>query len=187
MLATSVTLLDRLREPDSTAWPQFVALYTPLIHHWARQFGLKADDAADLVQDVFAVTVRRLQTFEYRNGESFRGWLRTVTHNHWKRKRCTRTPLTVGELAELPDPAFEPSRPEEDREYARILVGRGMELIRGEFSEASWNAFQLHVLQSMPAREAAAQLGLQVGTVYAAKSRILVRLRDVLNGLVEWD
>jgi RNA polymerase sigma-70 factor, ECF subfamily len=187
MFVTSVTLLDRLKEPDSPAWPRFVSLYTPLIHHWARQFGLRTDDASDLVQDVLFVTVRRLPTFEYRDGASFRGWLRTVTLNHWKRYRSVRTPLSVGELAELPDPACADSRPEEDREYAKILVTRGLELIRNEFSDASWSAFQLHVLQAMTAEETATKLGIRIGTVYAAKSRILARLREVLAGLVEWE
>lgn len=187
MLATSATLLERLKEPGSPAWCRFVTLYTPLIYHWAKQLGLRPDDAADLVQEVLAVAVRRMPTFEYRPAQSFRGWLYTVTRNQWKRSLRGRDPVAVGALADLEDPQADTPAADEDREHARILVGRGLDLIRGEFSAVSWRAFESHVLQARPAGEVAAELGLQPGTVYAAKSRVLARLRVVLEGFVDLD
>jgi site-specific DNA-cytosine methylase len=60
MSSTPASLLQRLRQPgDSRAWNEFVELYSPLLFHWARQTGLQEADAADLVQDVFAILVRR--------------------------------------------------------------------------------------------------------------------------------
>ncbi|MGL6073359.1 MAG: RNA polymerase sigma factor [Fimbriiglobus sp.] len=185
MLATSRTLLERLKEPDSPAWPRFVSLYTPLIQYWAKQLGLRTEDSSDLVQDVLTIAVRRLPTFEYQSGQSFRGWLRTVTRNSWKRQRLSTTPVSFGEMADFADPDWDELTPEEDREHARILVRRGLEMIRGEFSKVSWEAFELHVLQCQSALDVAKSLGLQVGTIYAAKSRILARLREVLGDLVE--
>lgn len=187
MLDTSATLLERLKEPGSPEWSRFVALYTPLIYHRAKRLGLGPDDAADLVQEVLAVAVRRMPTFEYRPTQSFRGWLHTVTRNQWRRSLRGRDPVAVGSLGDSEDPRADTPDAGEDREHARILVGRGLDLIRGEFSVAAWQAFEAHVLHARPAGEVAADLGLQLGTVYAAKSRVLARLRVALEGFVELD
>jgi len=56
MLPTPVSLLERLRQADDgAAWAEFVHLYTPLLYGWARRTGLSDDEAADLLQDVFAI------------------------------------------------------------------------------------------------------------------------------------
>ena len=186
MIATSVTLLQRLREPESAHWPRFVDLYTPLLLYWARRLGLGPADAADLIQDVLVILVRRMPSFEYRPGQSFRGWLRTVALNQWKHNR-----RKAGRLAATMEsrPLAAPAGPDpfEEQEYARVMVHRGLDLIRGEFSPAAWEAFRRHVLDDLPAAEVAAALGLQVGTVYAAKSRVFRRLREELEGLVDLD
>ena len=66
MYTTSATLLEQLRHPSQPdAWERFVSLYTPLIFYWALRKGLQGHDAADLVQDVFLVLVRRLPSFYY--------------------------------------------------------------------------------------------------------------------------
>jgi hypothetical protein len=44
-----------------------------------RRLGLRSAEAADLVQDVFAVLVQKLPDFTYDRKRSFRAWLRTVT------------------------------------------------------------------------------------------------------------
>ena len=80
MNTTSFSLLERLRQPsDSAAWDRFVELYTPLLFYWGRRAGLQSADAADLVQDVFEVLLRKLPEFQYDRQKSFRSWLRTVT------------------------------------------------------------------------------------------------------------
>ena len=85
MHTTSVSLLKRLHQPeDQLAWARFVDLYTPLLFHWARRTGLPEADAADLIQDVFGVLVRKLPEFAYDEQRSFRGWLRTVLLNQWR-------------------------------------------------------------------------------------------------------
>src|SRR5437879_1120848 len=49
MDATSASLLERLnKSSDEEAWSRFVKLYTPLLYHWARRFGLDSNDASDL-------------------------------------------------------------------------------------------------------------------------------------------
>ena len=92
MNTTSLSLLERLRQPTERerAWKRFVHLYIPLLYHWTRRLGLSSPDAADLVQDVFALLVRELPRFTYDAGKSFRGWLHTVTLNKWRDLRRRR-------------------------------------------------------------------------------------------------
>src|SRR5260370_37897418 len=85
---TPVSLLQRLRQPAAqAAWERFVQLYTPLLRAWAHRLGLRDGDCDDLVQDVFAVLVRKLPEFEYRPDQRFRGWLWTVLLNKYREQR----------------------------------------------------------------------------------------------------
>src|SRR5437762_8351612 len=93
---TSANLLRRLTaDCDPVAWTRFVQLYTPLLFFWARKAGLAKADAADLVQHVFCILVRKLPQFEYNAAKSFRAWLRTVLLNTW-RNRIRERMIAVG-------------------------------------------------------------------------------------------
>jgi len=58
-------------------------------------------------------------------------------------------------------------------------------VVQAEFEVRTWQAFwQTTVEQQRPA-DVAAALGMNVGAVYMAKSRVLRRLRAELQGLCE--
>ena len=187
MNTTSASLLERLRQPgEQDAWGRFVQLYTPLLYCWAHRLGLAEADAADLVQDVFAVLVQKLPEFRYDPGKGFRNWLRTVLLNKWRDQVRRRAPAAVGAppaaLDELPAPDEEAFG---EAEYRRHLVNRAARLMQAEFAPRTWKACWEHVVAGRPAAEVAAELGISVGSVYVAKSRVLCRLRQELDGLLE--
>jgi RNA polymerase sigma-70 factor (ECF subfamily) len=186
MNTTSASLLDRLRQPEQTAaWERFVELYTPLLYDWARRMGLQETDAADLVQEVFALLLQKLPGFTYDRHGSFRGWLRKVTLNKW-RELQRRRPLPAidgAALAAQADPGTADTFWE--AEYRQHLVGRVLELIRAEFQPATWQAFWECVVAGRPAADVARQHGLSLNAVYLAKSRVLRRLRRELDGLMD--
>jgi RNA polymerase sigma-70 factor (ECF subfamily) len=185
-METPASLLERLRQPDSQqAWARFVELYTPLLYSWARRAGLQEPDAADLVQDVFTLLVRKLPEFRYDRDRSFRAWLRTVTLNKWRegRRRAAVAPAAGG--VALDDVAAPADDSFEETEYRRHLVGRALELIRGDFQPATWKAWSEHGVAGRPAEAVARDLGLSVKAVYLAKARVLRRLRQELDGLLE--
>lgn len=184
---TPVSLLDRLRQPLAhAAWTRFAELYTPLIYSWARRAGLPAQDAADLVQDVFVTLLQKLPDFTYDHHKSFRAWLRTVTLNKW-RDTCRRraaTPLAGnGALADVPGSdgldAFW------DAEYHRHLVGRALKVMQAEFEPATWKACWECVACGKSAAEVGALLGISENAVYIARCRVLRRLRRELAGLMD--
>jgi RNA polymerase sigma-70 factor, ECF subfamily len=187
MHTTSVSLIERLRQPDAEqAWARFVELYTPLLFHWANRLGLPEADADDLVQDVFTILLRSLPEFLYDRKKSFRAWLRTVLFNKW-RDHLRRARLRPGHgdaelaLTTVPDHA----ELLEEQEYRQHLVGRALELMRVEFQPTTWRACWELVVAERSAADVAAELGISVDSVYTAKSRVLRRLRAELDGLFE--
>lgn len=183
---TPASLLERLRRPsDAEAWGRFVRLYTPLLYHWAHRAGLRDQDAADLIQDVFTLLVEKLPDFTYDPGKSFRGWLRTVTLNKW-RERSRRAALPCQANAALDAlPAAEPEEAFWEAEYRQHLVGEALRLMKAHFQPLTWKACWEHVVSGKSAPEVAAELGLTAGAVRAAKVRVLTRLRRELAGLLD--
>lgn len=187
MDTTNVSLLERLKLPaDQKAWSHFVDLYTPLIYCWARQTGLQESDAADLVQEVFTLLVRKMPDFAYDRHRSFRAWLRTVTVNKW-RDRCRRLAARPHEAAgkSLPDVAEPAADSFGEVEYRQQLVARALELMKAEFQPATWQACWEFVVVGRPAADVARQLGMTENAVHLAKGRVLRRLRKELEGLLD--
>lgn len=188
MYTTSVSLLQRLRDGDAeTAWKRFVAIYTPLLLHWARRMKLSDEDAADLAQEVFSTLVVQLPKFGYDAHKSFRGWLLTVTRHklaeRLRRRRIeTEEPPDGSDLKSLDD---DPATLIAESEFREYIVQRCVQLISEGFAPTSWRAFWLLVVEGKPAPEVARETGLSVTAVYSAKVRVLERLREELAGLVD--
>jgi len=190
MQTTRVSLLLRLRQPEpEIAWRRFVELYTPLLFYWTHRVGLHAPDDADLVQDVFAVLVRKLPDFAYDPRRSFRGWLRTIVVNQWRDQRRRQAAAGVigaaadVDVAELPDPRVDERFWE--HEHREQLVARALAVMKAEFEENTWRACWECVVHGRAADEVAAELGLSRNAVYVAKCRVLRRLRQELHGLLD--
>ncbi len=187
MSKTPASLLDRLRRPaQPEASARFVELYTPLLYYWARRAGLASPEAADLVQDVFVVLLQKLPEFTYDRHKSFRAWLRTVTLNKWRENH--RRDGAVERAAEvLPSDLAAPDNTVDldEAEYRQRLVSRVLQVMRADFQPATWKAFWECVACDRPAADVAGDLGLTVKAVYLAKARVLRRLRQELDGLLD--
>ncbi len=184
MDTTHASLVERLREPRaSDAWERFVRLYGPLLLHWARKLGLQDQDAADLVQDVLVVLVRKMPEFQYQPDRTFRGWMRTILINKWRDRphRGPAAPLDTALQPEVPDD----DNDLEEREYRLYVLGRALRLMANDFEPATWQACWETVVAGRPATEVAAELGISVNAVYLARSRVLGRLRRDLAGLLD--
>jgi len=188
MTKTPSSLLERLRQPfEPEAWGRFVSLYTPLIYSWGRRVGLQESDAADLVQDVFVTLLQVLPTFTYDRQHSFRRWLWTVTINKWRKDRKQPDNRMVRGLDGQPEPVAVADDLEAvwETEYQQHLANQALRLMRADFEETTWKACWEMVVVGRPAAAVAAELGLTVGAVYAAKFRVLKRLRRDLRGLLD--
>jgi RNA polymerase sigma-70 factor (ECF subfamily) len=186
MPATPRSLLQRLRTPgDAKSWECFVELYTPLLFFWAHRAGLRNADAADVVQDVFTVLVRKLPEFEYDPSKCFRNWLRTLTINKCRDALRKRAVVERSNAEVIETIAAAETDPFWEVEYRQMLVRRLLEIMKSEFDPSTWQACWKCVVESRKAPDVARELGLTPGAVRAAKFRVLCRLRAELNGLLE--
>ena len=188
MTETPASLLQRLRSPGHVAaWDNFVELYLPVLYCWTRSLQLQDADAADLVQDVFAVLVRKLPEFEYDRSLRFRGWLRTILLNRWREllRRKKSGPSYAGEIEvdSLEAPAEE--LPFWETEHRHLLILRLLELVRPEFQPVTWQACWECVVEGRSAADVGTELQLSPGAVRAAKFRVLSRLRAEADGLLD--
>src|SRR5262249_10174658 len=157
-----------------------VQLYTPLLYYWVRQLHLQEEDTADLVQDVLTTLVEKLPEFEYDSSKSFRAWLRAVTLNRWRNHLRRKPAAALGSAIEELAASAESMDGLAEREYRDYLVGRALRLMQAEFEPQTWKVFWQHVTLGRPPDEVAAEFGISVDSVYAAKSRVLRRLRQEL-------
>jgi RNA polymerase sigma-70 factor (ECF subfamily) len=186
-------LLERLRlRPDADSWQRLVDLYAPLVLGWLRALGLQPADAEDLAQETLGILVREMPRFHHnlRPG-AFRRWLRGIVLNRLRAFRRVRQAIPAGS-----DPALEQTldRLEEpdsdlarrwDQEHDQHVVRRLLELIEPEFEPATWRAFQMVVLENRSTQETAAALALSPNAVRIAKSRVLARFRQEIEGLID--
>lgn len=194
MAETSTSLLEAARhDVDGAAWQKLVQLYSPLIRGWLRRHATADHELDDLVQEVFAVVVRRFPDFERqpRTG-AFRCWLRTITVNclrdFWRARRVR--PRAGGDsdfqlmLEQLSDSDSPLSRAW-DEEHDRYVTEYLLAVVKPDFSEQTWLAFKRATIDDLPASQIAQELGISVNAVFIAKSRVLSRLRQQGRGLID--
>lgn len=190
---TPRSLLQRLRaKADEDGWKRLVELYTPLLQRWLRQFRVEGGDAADLLQEVFATLVKQLPSFEHNDRPgAFRSWLRNILVNHlrcfWNARRMnglTDHHDILQELDRLEDPASDLNRLWE-RQHNTFLARRVLELIEKDFTSSTWHAFRRVVLEGVKPAAVASEMGLTVNAVMLAKSRVLRRARQEIDGLTD--
>jgi len=181
---TRPSLLVRIRDlRDEMAWGEFARLYTPLIYRFARQSGLQDADASLVTQDVLVTVARTIHRFEY-NPKSgpFRGSLKVVTRSRLRdflraqgrEVQGTGDTEMLNVIEEQPD-ASQPDLWE--REFRRTLFEWAVDRIRCDFEDTTCQAFWQTSVGGRDTRDVAEELGLSVGAVYIARSRVLARLR----------
>jgi len=190
----SSSLLARARAGDSEAWKHLLELYTPLVYQWCRHCSLQAEDAADVAQEVFAAVAHGIRDFRReRVGDSFRGWLWTITRNKVRDsvRRRHGAPQARGgseaqaRLAQVADDASEPSTQDFTGHPGLSLQRRALELVRASVEQRTWEAFWQVTAEGREPDCVAHELGLTLKAVYDANYRVRRKLRNELEGLVE--
>ena len=193
MDVTRQSLLLRARAGEADAWKDLTDLYRPLIVGWLNRQGVPAGDLEDLTQDILLSVVKHLPTFEHsgRRG-AFRSWLRTIvcsrTADYW-RAADAGAPAGGGSAAtaalqQIADPESDLNR-RWDEEHDRYVLRCLLDMVEQEFEPATLRAFRRLALDGASGAEAARELGLSVAAVYVAKSRVLQRIRQEAEGLID--
>lgn len=184
---TPPSMVARLqRNRDEQAWRDFVDAYIPAVVAYLRSKRLQDADARDITQEVLRSVAKAIGGFipGPEHGR-FRSWLFAIVRSklvdHWRRAK--RAPASCGTdlqqtLEGIPDGADQAIW---EQQCKLQLLHWAANQIQREFSPATWEAFRLAAIENIPPREAAKQLGMTVSNVYVCKSRVLARLREVVE------
>jgi RNA polymerase sigma-70 factor (ECF subfamily) len=183
----------RAQTGEEKAWKDLTELYRPLIVGWLNRQGVPAGDLEDLSQDILVSVVKHLPGFQHsgRRG-AFRSWLRTIvcnrTTDYWRASDAGTqasggSSATVA-LQQLADPLSDLNR-QWDEEHDRYVLSCLLDLVDEEFEPTTLSAFRRLALDGVSGAEAAQELGMSVAAVYVAKSRVLQRIRQEAEGLID--
>ena len=186
---TRETLLLKIRDPaNAVAWEQFVAVYRPAILRLARRRGLQDADAENLAQQVLTSVSLAIGRWEKDDSRgTFRSWLLRIARNQIV-NAITRRPRDIGRGGTSVMEQLEQHPAQEqaamaliEDEHRRAVFRCAADEIRSEFHEATWLGFWLTTVEGLPVEAAAAELGKSVGSVYAARSRVMRRLKEKVH------
>lgn len=191
---TSTRLLRRVGQNDGEAWQRFVSLYAPVVRFWIRRAGVSSGDLPDVFSETFMAVLKNIGAFERQEGKAkFRAWLKTVTVNkvtdHFRRQG--KQPMAYGgttammAIGSVEDQATPDGDDDNDESLAEseeaFVVQRTLQLVRKEFREKTWLAFQRTAIDGQNATEVAVELGMTSLAVRKAKSRVMQRLKEALG------
>lgn len=191
---TRETLIKRLpNAADVEAWDVFVELYEPLLFRLACGRGMQPADAEDFVQEVLAAVSKGIERWVADvNRGPFRAWLFRIASNlavnfltRAKHRRLGTGDVRVARLLEE-QPELESDSSEIFlKEYRRELFRWAAERVRQQVPESQWMAFWQTSIENRPIADAARELGMSVGGVYIARSRVTKRIRETIQRHVE--
>lgn len=186
MIERDKTLIAGCLRGDKAAWDAFVVQYSGLVYHSIRKiFALhhvKLDDHAieDLYQEFFVAILRedfkKLRQFRGERGCTLASWVRLVTVrmtiDFLRKHEPDYTRVSDDIRSDFPDLAESlVSREQEASLYHAIeLLPARDRLI-----------LQLSLCENLPPQDIAGILKMSVNAIYTQKSRILDKLRDILE------
>lgn len=190
---TRESLLLQIRDPENRlAWEEFVEIYRPVVYGVAVARGLQHADALDLVQNVFVSIAGSIARWEKQDQKTrFRNWLLRVAKNATLNAMTRRPPDRAAGGSQVVDALKGVANDEQanerelEREYQRQLYRHAAEKVRAKVSEANWRAFQMTAIEGIPIETVSAELGKSPGAIYAARSRIMKQLAEIVSQLEE--
>jgi RNA polymerase sigma-70 factor (ECF subfamily) len=185
---TNPTLLNRVGDwRDHEAWLDFVTRYDRVIRLSSRPFRLDAESTEELCQRVWIDLARRMRTYRYDPGKTFRGWLLRLCRSRaidlLRKKRAN----AVQSLEDQPTESFSEDASagidvDELSMMERPLLLRQAEevqdRVRRRVDERTWNVFWHIAIEGLSVREASEAAGISYYAAFAAQKRVGRMLRE---------
>ncbi len=145
-------------------------------------------DSADVCQEVLSQVARAINSFDYDTTRGrFRDWLGTVTRNKITRFLHVKYRQVPAKGGETPQEVLDV--PCEDSEWSAEFHARILEAalgrIRGDFEASTWRVFEQTWGEDRSPLEVAREMEMTIDAVYAAKSRVVRRLKDEVLHLAD--
>jgi RNA polymerase sigma factor (sigma-70 family) len=198
---TTTALLAGLFDPrNAAAWEAFDLRYRPILVGFARNCGLKDNDANEIAQETIVRFVEEYRAGKYdRTRGRLGAWLVTIARYRMLdvKRRAGTARIARGDSAmvDLDDERSVSAAYEAERRQG--LLREALEELRtkSRVDPKTVKAFEMLVYHSLSPAVVAEQLGISTHDVYLAKSRVAAKLREIVLRLEseyeetpgEWD
>ena len=170
---SDAALVARCRTGDERAWAELVNRFSRYVYAIATQgFGLRADDAEDVFQEVFTRTYQHLDRL--RDDEAIRPWIAQLT------RRLSIDRIRAGSREQLSDEDIEP--PGMDETYDRLDEAFSVREALGDLSETCQEILDRFFARDESYQTIGEALEIPSGTIASRISRCLTKLRVEMEG-----
>jgi RNA polymerase sigma factor (sigma-70 family) len=170
---SDAALVSRCRTGDESAWAELVNRFSRYVYAIATQgFGLKADDAEDVFQEVFARTFQHLDRL--RDDEAIRPWIGQLT------RRLAIDRIRASARVQLSDEEIEPQGADETLQ--RLDEALTVRESLAELSESCQEILDRFFARDESYQTIGEALDIPAGTIASRISRCLAKLKEVLEG-----
>jgi RNA polymerase sigma factor (sigma-70 family) len=166
-------LVARCRAGDEAAWRELVNRFSRYVYAIIGQgFGLKAENAEDVFQEVFARTYQHLGRL--RDDEAIRPWIAQLT------RRLCIDHIRAGSREQLMDEEIEPN--ELDETLSRLEEALSVHEALAELPEHCREILDRFFARDESYQAIGAALDIPAGTIASRISRCLAKLREHFEG-----
>jgi len=191
LIPTRASLLLRLKDwGDQVTWQKFYDTYSGLIYGVARQAGLNAVEAQDVVQETVLAVAKNLPGFNYKADGSFKSWILNMTR--WrlidelrKRPKADMSELVQSHGEDAPtkttdlyiDPTGNALDAIWEAEWQEVLFNAALTTVKRRVEPRTYQLFDFYVKKEWPAEKVASTFDVSVDQVYLAKHRVTEMLK----------
>jgi RNA polymerase sigma factor (sigma-70 family) len=166
-------LVARCREGDEAAWSELVTRFSRYVYAIIGQgFGLRAENAEDVFQEVFARAYQHLGRL--REDEAIRPWLAQLT------RRLCIDQLRSGSREQLSDEELEPA--DVDETLDTLVEALAVHEALAELPEHCQEILDRFFARDESYQTIGAALDIPAGTIASRISRCLAKLRELFEG-----
>jgi len=166
-------LVARCREGDEAAWSELVNRFSRYVYAIIGQgFGLRAENAEDVFQEVFARAYQHLGRL--REDQAIRPWIAQLT------RRLCIDQLRSGSREQLSDEELEPA--EVDETLDKLEEALAVHEALAELPEHCQEILDRFFARDESYQTIGAALDIPAGTIASRISRCLAKLRELFEG-----
>jgi RNA polymerase sigma factor (sigma-70 family) len=166
-------LVARCREGDESAWAELVSRFSRYVYAIIGQgFGLRAQDAEDVFQEVFARTYQHLARL--RDDEAIRPWIAQLT------RRLCIDHLRSRSREDVTDEEVEPA--ELDERLSSLEEALAVREALAELPEHCQEILDRFFTRDESYHTIGSALDIPAGTIASRISRCLTKLRELFEG-----
>ena len=182
---TNISLIDRLKNRDDSAWEHFEGFYGPIIYRFALSQGLAHDAAEEVRSSSYMSVVNQIERFEYDQGKGrFRNWLLTIAArriaDYRRRSIGVQADTRVLEAIETEE---EPPHEIWERQWRQQILLEAFRRVEVRMGSEAREVFKRLIRESQPVAQIASEMSISENRIYKTKQRSIQMLREEISFL----